>query len=266
MFNQTLHAAYLERAQHELAENHYVAADHFTGKANAVARDEDVDPAVLANWDLPPETVGDLAAARDRLVSAKAKVLSIESTARTGLPRRTGRAQMLFDCWVEEQEENVQPRHIASCRNGFEDLMAQIEPYLVEPPPPMMKAMPMAEPAPMPEPVMPAPPQSYLVFFDWDRSDLTAEALSIVRTAAGNANRAGYNVIEIIGHADRSGPDQYNMGLSERRAIAVRRELERQGIVPGGTSVYAKGEHDPLVATPDGVREPQNRRAEILLK
>lgn len=271
IFDRTLSAAYMERAAHELDENHYVAHDFFTRKANAVAGGADVEPEVLANWDLPPEAVSEMAAARARLVSVKAKVLSIPSTNRTALPRRTARAQMLFDCWVEEQEENVQPPHISYCKSGLEDMLNQIEPYLVAD-----KARPMYEFAAMPEPTPPAPapapapepmaPKSYLVFFDWDKSNLTAEALDIVRTAARNAKRMGYNVIEVIGHADRSGSDAYNMGLSQRRAVSVRSELQRQGIVSGGVSVSARGERDPLVPTPDGVREPQNRRAEIILK
>jgi outer membrane protein OmpA-like peptidoglycan-associated protein len=56
------------------------------------------------------------------------------------------------------------------------------------------------------------------------------------------------------------------MGLSMRRAEAVLTELERNGIPRADVAVYAKGETDPLVPTPDGVREPQNRRVVIVLK
>jgi outer membrane protein OmpA-like peptidoglycan-associated protein/opacity protein-like surface antigen len=140
------------------------------------------------------------------------------------------------------------------------------EPQMVElpPPPPAPEPEPMVEPAPPP----PEPPQpaSYLVFFDWDQSVLTVEADRIVTTAASNAMSGGYSVIEATGHADRSGPDGYNMGLSMRRAEAVQARLVALGVAADDIAIHWKGERDPLVATPDGVREPQNRRVEIIVK
>ena len=64
----------------------------------------------------------------------------------------------------------------------------------------------------------------------------------------------------------RSGSDKYNLGLSKRRAEAVQQELERQGVGGGDIGIDWKGERDPLVPTPDGVREPQNRRVEIVFQ
>jgi outer membrane protein OmpA-like peptidoglycan-associated protein len=72
--------------------------------------------------------------------------------------------------------------------------------------------------------------------------------------------------IEVAGHADRSGSPQYNMGLSRRRADNVAAELVRQGISRNEIAVTAFGETRPLVPTADGVREPQNRRVEIVLR
>ncbi|MDB5366797.1 MAG: hypothetical protein JWM77_2724 [Rhodospirillales bacterium] len=109
-------------------------------------------------------------------------------------------------------------------------------------------------------------PRSYLVFFDFDRSDLTPEASNIVRTAADNAKSGNVTRIEVTGHADRSGSDQYNLRLSQRRAQTVQAELVRDGIPADQISVQAKGESQPLVPTADGVREPQNRRVEIVYR
>ena len=138
------------------------------------------------------------------------------------------------------------------------------------PPPPAPAAQaqpapppPAPEPAPAPAPVV---PQNFLVFFDWDRSNLTPEALEIVSAAADAANQTGTARIIATGHADRSGPASYNEGLSQRRADAVRDELNRLGIGDGEIVTQALGETDPLVPTPDGVREPQNRRVEIVLQ
>lgn len=146
-----------------------------------------------------------------------------------------------------------------------EPMMKKEEPAPPPPPPPAPKK---AEPAPPPPPPSPEPavPQSYLVFFDWDQSALTPEALRIVRAAAANARKGGVSLIHATGHADRSGPDSYNMGLSKRRAQSVLAELVRQGISESQVEVFAKGEREPLVATADGVREPQNRRVEIVFQ
>ncbi|HAD86247.1 MAG TPA: hypothetical protein DCG48_02695, partial [Rhodospirillaceae bacterium] len=71
--------------------------------------------------------------------------------------------------------------------------------------------------------------------------------------------------IETTGHADRSGTDAYNLRLSQRRAESVKAELNRLGIPSGEILTRWKGEREPLVQTPDGAREPQNRRVEIIL-
>ncbi len=126
---------------------------------------------------------------------------------------------------------------------------------------------PAPEPAPAPVETAPEPVvRNFLVFFDFDRSDLTPEALSIISSAADAARAAAPIRIELTGHADRSGPRTYNQGLSERRADAVASELVRLGITRSDIGVSARGEDDPLVPTPDGVREPQNRRVEIVLE
>lgn len=124
---------------------------------------------------------------------------------------------------------------------------------------------PIAEPVapPPPAPLPPAEPRNYLVFFDFDRADLTAEAKNIINEAAENAKRGGVVRIDLVGHADRAGTDKYNMKLSQRRADSVKAEMVRLGVPDAEIVTAAKGERDPLVPTEDGVREPQNRRVEI---
>ncbi|UFN49167.1 OmpA family protein [Roseomonas sp. OT10] len=126
-------------------------------------------------------------------------------------------------------------------------------------------------PRPAPVPVAPAPApaeaaRTYLVFFDWDRADLTDRARQIIAEAAQNARRVSSTRIEVAGHADRSGSPQYNQRLSQRRAEAVAAELARNGISRSEMVIQAFGESRPLVPTADGVREPQNRRVEIVLR
>ncbi len=126
---------------------------------------------------------------------------------------------------------------------------------------------------PPPTPAAPAPvgavqqsTRTYLVFFDWDRAGLTGRARQVVAEAASAAARVQVTRIEVAGHADRSGTDRYNMGLSIRRAQAVADELVRDGVARESITTQGFGERQPLVPTADGVREPHNRRVEIILR
>jgi OOP family OmpA-OmpF porin len=138
------------------------------------------------------------------------------------------------------------------------------KPVMAEPAPmPVAQAAPAPAPAPQP-PMQQQAPRQYLVFFDWNSAVLTTEAQNIVRTAAASAKQTGITRIQLTGHADRSGPDAYNVRLSQRRADAVKAELVKNGVSANEISTIAKGESEPLVPTADGVREPQNRRVQIV--
>ncbi|WP_246503812.1 OmpA family protein [Plastoroseomonas arctica] len=122
----------------------------------------------------------------------------------------------------------------------------------------------VAQVAPTPPPAATA--RTYLVFFDWNRADLTDRARQIIGEAAAAAPRLQATRIEVAGHADRSGTPAYNQGLSQRRANIVAAELVSRGVARDQISISAFGETRPLVPTADGVREPQNRRVEIVLR
>jgi OmpA-OmpF porin, OOP family len=134
--------------------------------------------------------------------------------------------------------------------------------YAFDVTPPAAPAAPV--PAPAAAPV--AATRSYLVFFDWDKADLTARAQQVVTEAAQASTRVQYTRIEVAGHADKTGTPAYNMALSRRRADNVAAELVRQGVPKAAIDIQAFGETRPLVPTADGVREPQNRRVEIVLR
>jgi OmpA-OmpF porin, OOP family len=120
---------------------------------------------------------------------------------------------------------------------------------------------PAAQPAPAP-----APARSYLVFFDWDKAMLTDRARQIIKEAAANSTSVQYTRIEVNGYTDTSGTHQYNMGLSLRRARAVQAELVRDGVPQTAINIQGFGDTNLLVPTGPGVREPQNRRVEIIIR
>jgi len=122
-----------------------------------------------------------------------------------------------------------------------------------------------AAPAPMAAPA-PAPARSYLVFFDWDKANLTPRAQQIIKEAADNSTKVKYTRIEVNGYTDTSGTPQYNQGLSIRRAQAVAAELVKDGVPQGAIAIQGFGETHLLVPTGPGVREPQNRRVEIIIR
>jgi len=124
--------------------------------------------------------------------------------------------------------------------------------------------------APPSGPMAPKPPaatgkKSYIVFFDFDRALITPTAATTIKQAAADAKAGKSTRLDVTGHADKSGGDAYNMALSLRRGNAVKDQLVREGIPANQIAVVGRGESMPLVQTADGVREPQNRRVEIVL-
>lgn len=141
-------------------------------------------------------------------------------------------------------------------------------PEPVEAPPPA--PAPVMAPPPPPRPVAPPPPPQvacntgpFIVFFDFDRSDVTPEAAGILNNAATAYANCGSARVMLAGHTDRAGSTQYNSALAERRNETVRSYLTSRGVPTGQVSGQAFGESQPRVPTADGVREAQNRRVEV---
>jgi OOP family OmpA-OmpF porin len=122
----------------------------------------------------------------------------------------------------------------------------------------------MAPPAPAPMPVADMGAKTFLVFFDWDKYNLTPRGAGIVKEAADYSTHTQYTRIDVDGNTDTSGTPTYNQGLSERRAHTVAAELVRDGVPQSAIAMHAYGDTKLLVPTGPGVREPQNRRVEIV--
>jgi outer membrane protein OmpA-like peptidoglycan-associated protein len=127
---------------------------------------------------------------------------------------------------------------------------------------------PVTPPPAVPQSYAPAPAavRTYLVFFDFDRADLTQRARDIVAEAVQASGRIQHTRIEVSGNADRSGTPAYNLAISQRRAQAVADEMARWGVPRAIMDIHAYGDSRPLVPTAAGVREPQNRRVEIVYR
>jgi OmpA-OmpF porin, OOP family len=145
---------------------------------------------------------------------------------------------------------------------GGQEVVEVVEPPMAAPPPPPYVPPPPPRPTP-PPPRVTCNTGPYIVFFDWDKSNLLPAATSVLDNAASQYANCGNARVMLAGHADKSGSDKYNVGLSQRRNAAVRGYLGTKGISDGAISTEAFGESAPLVQTADGVREPQNRRVEV---
>jgi OmpA-OmpF porin, OOP family len=241
-FTQALTSEYQAYVAEEKSEYDWPNADHFAQKGLLAAGGANVEPEDLANWDIPADKQAELAAARTRLMTA------LNSGARDAKPADAARAQARFDCWVEEQDENHEDDKIAACKNDF------------------MAAMDALEKKEMAQAAAPMSPADYTVYFDWDKSVINPAGQAVINDVLADAAKHSPSSISATGYTDRSGPEDYNMALSLRRADAVRSALIAGGIPADKITVAGRGESDPAVPTADGVREAKNRRVELILQ
>jgi OmpA-OmpF porin, OOP family len=238
-FTQALTEEYRSFVAHEKDERDWSAADYFAIKGLAAAGGQVVQP----------EAVGDVGEHGPALTDARAKlVAALDGGARDSNPQVAARAQRAFDCWNHEAEEDnwydsITDEHVKPCRDEFEAAMAQLQP-----------------------PPMQANPNSYIVLFDFDKSNINKAGKAVIDQVLADAAKMGGVHISATGHADRSGPEDYNMALSLRRADSVREALIAGGVPADAITVAGRGESEPAVPTPDGVKEQANRRVEIVLQ
>ena len=126
---------------------------------------------------------------------------------------------------------------------------------------------PIVAPPPVQPPAPPsAEPEQFVIFFGFNKCNITAEADAVLSEAASAAKTTGAASILIVGHTDTVGSNSYNQKLSDCRASATKSGLVSKGINEGQISASGRGETELLVKTGDNVKEPQNRRATIDLQ
>jgi len=148
-------------------------------------------------------------------------------------------------------------------RESTHAILVGVRYQLFNPPPPA--PAPQADYTPVAAPA-PASAKTYLVFFDWDMYNLTPRAVNVISQAAEDSKAAQITKIDVSGYTDTSGTPVYNIGLSWRRAKSVAAQLVADGVSASEIETQGYGETHLLVPTGPGVREPQNRRVEIVLQ
>ncbi|MEN8722545.1 MAG: OmpA family protein [Alphaproteobacteria bacterium] len=247
-FNDALHTGYASLGKGEYDEADWCDGDHFLGKAEALGGGASVGPDMADSRRMPEEHRATAAAYYTRLTEALA------SDAAARMPAVAAKAQVAYDCWLQEAEENHQAEDIAACQSDLDAALAQLA------------AKPMAKPVKKAPMVQPKGPNRFVVWFDLDSAAVSADAGTIIKRVADAFGSRKSKLIQLVGHTDTSGADAYNKQLSIWRAEAVKEALTKQGIAGGSISTKGVGENLPAVKTGDGVANAANRRVEIRLK
>jgi OmpA-OmpF porin, OOP family len=229
-FNQGLREGYLDLAGSMGGD--YADKWHFQIKAVDSAKGELVYPDTVESRWLAAARAEELAAARARLLAA------LDQTGRDKAPEPAAEAQVAFDCWLEQAVWSADAG--LTCKQRFETAIAEVERALT------------------------TEGDVYLVFFAWDQADLTPVTRAVLDQVAADYARGEPTRVTVAGHADRSGSEAYNQALSEQRARNIARALVERGVPQRALDVQWFGESEPRIPTADGVREPQNRRVEIV--
>jgi len=233
-FNRRLYEGYLALAASEREEYDWRDSAAFSRKALAAADDQDVAPDALYDRKLPESARGDLSAARKELTAL------LQKGAREKAPAIAAEAQVSFDCWMQEQEENWQPEDIAACRERFRVALAQVR-----------TAMGYASGA-------------QVVYFKTGSADVAKAQLEKLMKAAALAKGTSYKIL-VSGHTDSVGSSEKNEALSAARAKVVSDLLVSAGVKAEQIQAKHFGATQPAVETKPGMAEARNRRVELLI-
>jgi OOP family OmpA-OmpF porin len=236
----------------------FADALHFARKGIASAEGDAVMPEPISDWNLQPVQIDELRSGRARLINA------FQRSSRELAPQESAIAQSRFDCWIEQEEENWDTPESVVCKNEFLSAMNALEAKLGNAPVPVEEVMAPVTDMPMGEAEpMAIEDAKYIVFFDFDSSSIEESGASVLDAVAAEVAKRNITSVSVSGHTDTSGADAYNKKLAERRAGNVATALQERGVAVDLINTKSSGESVLLVDTPDGVREPANRRVEI---
>lgn len=237
-FEKAAYDGYIAHAKYEYENmQDYTDTIFHAQRASAVAGGQTVVPQPTSERVLTPEHAAELSEARARYMA----VAQGEPGQR--LPAVAGRTMADYDCWIEQQEENFQPDDIAACRDAFYAGLAELEAPVVE--------------------EVDVISLSSDVLFEFDKYDIRPEFTAELDAAADTLLANPDVTIRIDGHTDSIGTEEYNQGLSERRANAVADYLEAAGVARDRMTVAGFGESQPVASNDTAEGRALNRRVDI---
>ena len=239
-----------ERCRHadsEYKQSDIDSTEYYIKKAKDAGLGLDVVPQPMAERKIPEFAKKEMAKARADLVS------KLWNGADELTPGPAARAQAMFDCWMEQQEENDQPDHIRACRQAFTAALFDMKTH------PKVAAKPMMK-KPAPKKAMPAP---YVIYFGFDSAQISDREVVKIKQAYADFILRKPSKLLVAGHTDTSGNKEYNLGLSRYRAAEVANRLMELGVPRSAVQKSRHGEIAPVVETGDNKREGKNRRVTI---
>lgn len=249
-YEKGLHKGYLKLAKSEHQEGDWSDATKFEDRAKLAAMGKPSAPEKLSQRKLIKKYKEPLGSAHKRLTQALAQ----------GAAKKAGKhaaiAQTNFDCWMQEAEENLQPKHIGACRSLFHGALAMMEDAVKEPKMKVAKKKKKKK-ARKPQTV------KYVVYFDYNSAKLNSAGKNAIDFIKGNVKKGAR--VSVAAYTDRAGAPEYNDNLAIKRAQTIMFALKDAGVKNElRTTIYGEGRN--AVKTKDGVRNRLNRRVEISVR
>lgn len=260
-FQQALHKGYIELARAEYDEYDRFDGYEYVRRAAVLADGGEILPEEINARNLPTDRIATFTSARARLMKA------IQSDATDRKPLALASAQLNFDCWMQEQEENNQLDQIKSCQEGFIEAIEQVEyraPTNIQNEPTLSSAV--IEPSTSKIKVADKEIETGHIYFEYNDSTLTEDAVREIDTIVGGLLNLNWNKITLEAHTDTSGTHEFNMDLAQARAENVKELMISKGISADLFEFDIQGENNPIIDTGDGVKEPENRQVIVIVK
>ncbi len=249
-FHQALANYYLAFADQEAARYDWVSSQHFAAKGLAASYGSDVQPEQMEYWTLDIRDRN----TREALAQARAWLMAHRDAPSDSVADQVAKAQVYFDCWIEESTELGQSKAGAHCREELEGLLLALGPVQHG-----AGKVRLKDPMKAPEVTL-----TYLVFFDLGSTELNRDAMEVLDIILTDLHNVDDYEIVLNGHSDASGSQEANMELSLKRAKRVESALLAAGVPPELISLYAFGETDPREGA-ERVPRKANRRVEVVI-
>ena len=269
-FTKHLMDSYKAKADFEAKEMHdWNSAKLYSEKALAAATGKKIKPEKVFYWKIPKDKVKELQMAYENLMIVYDNAVEKD-------PYNLAVAISSLDCWAEQQEENWQTWDIERCKDDFLKAMHQIYNKIEaaneeikideEGEKEAIKSEENLKNISNSDSVSVVTKKEkeilQIIYFDFDKYNLTdVSSNSIKKFIEEYKNKI--DTFLVVGHTDTKGTKEYNLGLSLKRAEAVKTILIRLGISSEKIKILGEGEGKLLVQTENETKHPANRRAEI---
>lgn len=247
-YEKGLHKGYLKLARSEHSEDDWGDAGKFEDRAKMSAMGKPPAPEMLSARTLSKKHSKDLGAGYSRLTAA----LNRGGAEKAG--KAAALAQTNFDCWMQEAEEDMQPKHISACRSMFYGALSMVEEAVNDPKMKVAKKAKKKKKARKPQSL------DYVIYFDFNSAKLNESGMTAIDFIKSNVKKNAK--VSLTAFADRSGSAEYNNILATKRAKTVYTAIKKSG-VKNEVDIAVFGEEKNSVTTKDGVRQRLNRRVVV---